>query len=78
MYYNPIPPLTKHMCRIVVSMLLRHTISNLMHTTPVAERIGGYKILYWTQIWLIWSQLHSDVSDLIMKCSHYTITYRWR
>ena len=35
-YYEPIPTITKHICRIIIPKSIRHTIFNLMHATPIA------------------------------------------
>ena len=45
-YYEAIPTVTKHICRIIVTMSLRHITFNLMHTTYGAEHMGECKTLY--------------------------------
>ena len=45
-YYEQISITTKHICRINVPSLLRHTTINLIHATPIARYMGEYKTLY--------------------------------
>ena len=44
--YEPIPTVTKQMCRIVIPTSLHHTIFNMIHTTPITAHMGEYKTLY--------------------------------
>ena len=39
-YYDPVPTISNHICRIVVPLFLRRTIFTLMHVTPVAGDMG--------------------------------------
>jgi len=77
-YYEPIPIVTKHICSIVDPTSLRHTIFNLMYAIPVAGYMGEHKILYRIRLRLFWPRLRSNVSELIKKCPHCMITYRWQ
>ena len=45
-YYKPIPTITKHVCRIIIPTLLRHTIFNLIYKTPITGYMGEYKTLH--------------------------------
>ena len=40
LYYEPIPTVTKYICRIVIPTSLYHTIFNLMHATHIAGSMG--------------------------------------
>ena len=42
-YYEHIPTITKHMCRIIICVLLRLAIFNLMHVSPIAGHMCEYK-----------------------------------
>ena len=75
-YYEPVPTITRHICRIIVSISLRHTIFNLIHGTHVTGQMREYKLPYWILFHFFWSQLCSYVSDLIKKCPHCMLTYR--
>ena len=45
-YYEPIPTVTKHICRIFVPISFHHTIFNMIHAAPVTGHMGEYKTLY--------------------------------
>ena len=45
-YYEPIPTVTKHICRICVPISSHHTIFNMIHVAPVTGHMGEYKTLY--------------------------------
>ena len=45
-YYEPIPTVTTHICRVTIPTSLHRTNFDLMYTTPVAGHMGEYKILY--------------------------------
>ena len=77
-YYELIPTITAHICRVTIPTSLRHTNIDLMHTTPVAGHMGEYKILYRIRLRLFWLRLRSDFPEWTKKCPHYMLTYRWR
>ena len=77
-YYEPVPAVTNHICRIIVPLSLRCTIFTLMHVIPVSERMGEYKILYRIKLNFFWPRLRSDDTEWIKQCPHSMITYRWR
>ena len=64
-YYEPVPTVTNHICRIIVPLSLRCTIFTLVHVTPVSERMGEYKILYRIKLNLFWPRLRSDDTEWI-------------
>ena len=39
-YYEPIPTVAKHICRIVVKISPRRVIFDALHTSPVVGRMG--------------------------------------
>ena len=41
-YYNPVPTVSNHICRIVVPLSLLGTIFTLMHAKPIAGYIGDF------------------------------------
>ena len=45
-YYEPIPTVTNHICRIVVPIFFRRAIFTLMYVTSIIGNMGKYKILY--------------------------------
>ena len=77
-YYEPVPTVTNHICRIIVPLSLRCTIFTLMYVTPVSERMGEYKILYRIKLKFFWPRLRSDDTEWIKQCPHSMITYRRR
>ena len=71
-YYELIPTITAHICRVTIPTSLRHTNFDLMHTTPVAGYMGGY-IENCIEFDF---ELRSGVSDWIKKRLDYMLTYR--
>ena len=64
-YYDPVPTVTNHTCRIVVPLSFCRTIFTLMHATHVARYIGEYKTLHRIKLRFFWYQLRSDVAEWI-------------
>lgn len=62
-YYARIPTFTKYICRFGVSVSLRRTTFNLMYSSPIAEHMGEYKVLYRITFRFFWPRLRSDGFD---------------
>ena len=49
-----------------------------MHATPVARHMGVYKTLHRFRLRFLWPRTRTDIKEWIQKCSHCTLTYRWK
>ena len=78
-YYESIPTITKHICRIIVPTSLCYVIFSLIHTTHFSGHMREYKTVYriGIRLQLCWSRLCSNISDWIEKCPHCMLAYRW-
>ena len=76
-YYEPIPTVTNHICRIVVPIFFRRAIFTLMYVTSIIGNMGKYKILYRVKFRL--SYLYCVLTLLDgLKMPPCMLAYRWR